>query len=907
MNTPGISASAGADVLDRGDTVAPTQSSIFVQVLNAAEQDGVDRHALGRLLWLLNAHPRLLGHRRCLQNLQSLLSTPGFVDVLQGWAGAWTSDIPAWAAAAAWANALAGPALPALEEFTREPRNAHHHVMMRHGINRHPVAGALWIRHHSDPTPSVPTADLAPAGRMFRLLQWHLFCSRAEVRHTHSTLEQYLGYDRPREWPAWPRPAEAAGLALRHFSYARWDELLQDLPFETSLDDFSDALVDECDRLLDAHGDGEARPRIVALTSYFEDYKRHFEGRPGRTRRARAGGRGGARKGIPGFVHFSASPLVLFEPPEPATGDEDVPSRNGTRAHLARDELTPQAIAELEKLGIAPGEDLQPIMDLFPLEERPGGIHSLWIMRQATEAAAQRAYWDRTQLTPLEVRVLLDVIDDVMVERGDPIDQGPCRSAALLLRCMLTLGCTMEDARTMRTMHASDLDSCALGSESLASRVVLVDGHDGSIAGHALAAISPRYVSTSPNIFSVAADAATPYITLPDLAGLGADLLHHQRAEGRDVGSQVFGEPADQLDGSIARLLQAANRRLDPLSRPRLTTTKVSRKLPSVLSRAGLDEVGVAIVCGDRTYEAQARLHYTQHRADELAAAYARALRRMFAEAGRPIAPASPARQPACSAMVGARLVVRREELARFVGALRSEVALMPSPSRSARHRYHQAFLLYTLVMQSLLAGVRPSNRPERILEEMLAHPEPDRELPLVISVVEKDDQYEARARVAAIPHRLKSQLSHLVAHARATWRWQPTNLSTPACSQAQRTFLDWADDAVKPQAQVIDAHWLGRQLATFGLLGAANFTRAYVRTWLLRDGCPEQQIDACLGHANAGQSPTSMHGTFDFMQHLRGLGMRLERMADELGLHPVASHLADAEAGPSSLPQAGA
>ena len=95
MNTPGISASAGADVLDRGDTVAPTQSSIFVQVLNAAEQDGVDRHALGRLLWLLNAHPRLLGHRRCLQNLQSLLSTPGFVDVLQGWAGAWTSDIPA--------------------------------------------------------------------------------------------------------------------------------------------------------------------------------------------------------------------------------------------------------------------------------------------------------------------------------------------------------------------------------------------------------------------------------------------------------------------------------------------------------------------------------------------------------------------------------------------------------------------------------------------------------------------------------------------------------------------------------------------------------------------------------------------------------------------------------------------
>ena len=48
---------------------------------------------------------------------------------------------------------------------------------------------------------------------MFRLLQWHFFCSQAEARYQHSTLEQYLQYDRMGEWPAWPRPAAAVGRA----------------------------------------------------------------------------------------------------------------------------------------------------------------------------------------------------------------------------------------------------------------------------------------------------------------------------------------------------------------------------------------------------------------------------------------------------------------------------------------------------------------------------------------------------------------------------------------------------------------------------------------------------------------------------------------------------------------------
>ena len=895
------------EALGRHDTVAPAESPAFKAVLAVAAQSGVDQDALTRLFWLMNAHPRLLGHQRCLQNLASLLSTPEFLDGVHGWADAWTADIPAWAHAARWASGLSHTDRPALDAFVRAPRDHRHHVMMRHGINRHPCAGALWIRHHSDPEESLPTASLAAPGRMFRLLEWHLFCSQVEARGRRSTLEQYLKYDLPAEWPAWPRPAAAVGLAVRQLSYRESDTLLKELPYQPRLDEFADALVKQKEQLLVEFEDAAMQQRIVALISYFQDVKSVLDGQPTKPKREGGSGRGGGRQGVPGFVHFTTSPGVFFEPPEPASGDEDVPCRNATRVHILNDELTPQTITDLEVQGIAPAEDLRPIMDLFPIEERPGGIHSLWTMRQATEAAAHKNYWDKSQLTPLEVAALLDAINLNEPDRSTPFDKGLDEAARLTLSCMLVFGCGFEDARTIRTLSSTELSARAVTGDSLATRFVLVDEETGLCTGFAVPAIGPRYTSRLPDCFFQNANAAQPFITLPDLTGLGLALLQHQRRTNNPSEGPVFCESPAELEGEVERLLASTNRGLDAVTRPRLTTTKVSRKLPSMLSRAGVDEVGVAILCGDRRYEGQARLHYTQHQSDDLAKAYTKAIRRLFAEAGHPIAPSGLPVPPSAGVVVGARLIVTTANLRAFIGGLRTELAEAPSLTRSARHRYHQAFMLYALVMQGLLMSVRPSNQPERLLADLLAHGRLlDRE-DFVAALVEKDDQYESRARAVAVPNRLRRQFGHLIDHAEATWRWRPVDLAIPSTTLAQSLFLDWADDQAKPHAHVVDVQWLTRQLAQFGLPAPANFTRAYVRTWLIRDGCAEQVVDAFLGHAAVGQSPLAMHGTFDFAHHLVEIGARLERMADELGLEPVRSRLADPEASPSVAPPLGA
>lgn len=568
---------ADREALDRHDIAAPAHSEAFQEALRQAERDGVDRDALARLFWLMNAHPRLLGHQRCLRNLLSLLSTPDFREGVAAWADEWKDDIPAWIDAAKWADKLQPSEGSKLEAFFKEPRHEKHHVLMRHGINRHPLVGALWIRHQGDPDPARPTFSLTAAGRMFRLLQWHLFCSQAQARHARSTLEQYLNYDKPSEWPAWPRPGAALGLAIRRFSYHPTDALLEGLPFETRLDTFADAVVNERDRLIKAHPREHAQQRLIALTAYFEDFKHYFEGKPARPRLHGGGGSGGGGGGrpVPGFIHLSTEPLVVFEPPEPDSGDEDVPTRTVTRVSVRGEALDTLTAADREALDLVPGEDLHPVMDLFPIEDLPGGIHGLWAQRQAIEAASQHYYWDRSQLTPLEVASLLDAIASQATE-GPSHDPG-AREAGLLLQCMLMFGCTAESARTTRSMWLPKPTSTSAQPEPLATRTVLVDPETGECAGIVVPAVAPAYASEPPEGHRECAEASQSYLLLPDIAGMGAALLQHQRRKEVQVGGAVFSESPSKLEDCVAKMLLQANQALDAASRPRLTTTKVSR------------------------------------------------------------------------------------------------------------------------------------------------------------------------------------------------------------------------------------------------------------------------------------------------------------------------------------------
>ncbi|MCP5286434.1 MAG: hypothetical protein H6933_16230 [Burkholderiaceae bacterium] len=692
-------------------------------------------------------------------------------------------------------------------------------------------------------------------------------------------------------------PAAAIGLALRDFSYPHWDTLLLNLPQDTELDAFAAALVDDKDALLEPYDSGEARQRVTALISYFQSILAMLEGRPEERRRGGGGGRGGSRRGIPGFIHFTMSPKVFFDPPEPNSEDEDIPSRNFTRVHFHTDQISPAAKAELEGQDIAPGEDLHPVLDLFPADSRPGGICSLWAARQAIESAAQGRFWDKSQLTPVELAALLDAIESPPCSPPGVGSPGRDAEPCLLLKTMLLLGCPLEEARTIRAMPVASLAEAVRAGQPASTRLLLVSADGSACLGFAITAISPRYLAPPKAALVANSHAANPYLTLPDSTSLGSHLLAHKRSHSSDIEGAVFQEPALALEAAAKLILHAVNHKLDPDSRPRVTLTKLQRKLPALLGRYGLEEVGIALICGDRRYVSEARLHYTQYPAERLAQAYTKAAQRLLAEGGH-VGESRSSQEPPRSSiasgdMVGARLIVRHDDLYRLVARLREVIRTRPRHLRSSYHSYHRAFLLYTLLMQSLATGIRPSSDPDRLASQISQHSPFSNHHAAIVSVVEKDSQYQSRARAVGIPKRLKDQLGHLLAHAAEAWRWQPTDLILPKGSAAQSMFLDWPEDDAAPRATVVRPQWIADQLHAQGMPAAANFHRGYLRSRLLSQRCPETVINTFLGHAPKGQSLHNLHASFDVDQHVREITAHLERIANDLGLMPLPSLLA--------------
>jgi hypothetical protein len=196
--------------------------------------------------------------------------------------------------------------------------------------------------------------------------------------------------------------------------------------------------------------------------------------------------------------------------------------------------------------------------------------------------------------------------------------------------------------------------------------------------------------------------------------------------------------------------------------------------------------------------------------------------------------------------------------------------------------------------MQSLATGIRPSSDPDMIASQISQHSPLSNRYATIVSIVEKDSQYQSRARAVGIPKRLKDQLGHLLANAREAWRWQPTGLVLPKGSAAHSMFLDWPEDDAAPRAAVVGPLWIANQLHAQDMPAAANFHRGYLRSRLLSHGCPEEVINTFLGHAPKVQSQHNLHAAFDVDHHLREITAHLERIANDLGLMPLPSLLAD-------------
>ncbi len=389
------------------------------------------------------------------------------------------------------------------------------------------------------------------------------------------------------------------------------------------------------------------------------------------------------------------------------------------------------------------------------------------------------------------------------------------------------------------------------------------------------------------------------------------------------------GASADVAERRMADFLNGADGCAPPPGHERWSVRLLQDLMPAHVEASTGDRTLAWLLSCDPTGSNQARLYYTQHTLARLGQAWLQAVHAAGLgvlapetnpstnadnntgsgegpateqpadpHEGVPPLPATwPWRTVAVeTSRVGARFVASVEDVRRLVRTLQAKlkepVAL---ERRSALRNHHRHLLLLTIVYQGLCTAMRALRSPVTL---MRAVEQSDRVRAkaglspvdhVFVGLADKESFYNQRARLVALPAILVQQLrilqSHqitLVARLDRYDQWQ----SAPA---RVRAMFRLDDNDVPAEISVA---WVEKELAELGFDWPANFARAFIRTHLLTRGCAAADLDALLGHRDAGGGAIGLHATLDFDSSLRRLQAALAQLHADIGLKLVPSAL---------------
>ncbi|PIQ51511.1 MAG: hypothetical protein COW02_14430 [Comamonadaceae bacterium CG12_big_fil_rev_8_21_14_0_65_59_15] len=866
-------------------------------MIHAVQNNELDGMALRRLLWLINAHPNLIAHAQIFQNIQNLLSSPIFTESSLNWASEWKTDIPSWIQMCNWmqTNRTKLAQTPGLTGFDRYVDGKH--PLVGEGVDRHGVVSAIWSSHESGPTSKPQQSQLDHGANAYFALQGHLLVSYIDCRFRLSKLEFYESYSGDDERPIAPTRTGVVGLAVRELSFQIYSPLLNQLPVNASTTDFVGDLVDLHLRLTGLSFEvAEVGSRhMAAILRYFKRFKRVLNGwqPPQKLRRGWGGGSGGHTR-VHGFVQASGPQGVYLDDPVAPCSDTDIPSPIGQKIYVNVDSQNDDDPNSVEESGLAPDETLEEVFCLYTPTELQGRIYALRLRQLAAESSAQSLPFDYSRLTT-EERSKVDELANKAINayfQGMPTDK-PARQNAvggLIIRLMLCLGQPLEIARDISCAWIQHIPDAPV-TLPVRNAITLVlsapsvgDLQQASVLGFCLPAIQPEYKTALPeNLEEIDQDAVESFL-LPDLFGVGVQLLQFLKFES-----------ASDFNGFRMHnqtISTAVNQLCAPLKNERITAHKISRSLQTIIRDQTGDQVLGWIVTADQQNARQARMHYNRRTVQKIEQAYVHASRRLLPRFRKRTISAlnNPPLNPLISAGVGARFVITFDEVKDIIGRLKDQLTERYRADMTEREvrRYHSQYLLYTHLYQSILSSMRAINQPYDLYHAW-AHAAKSKQ-DIHCSLSDKDSRYTDRARLAPLLDQLAEQFANFRLHL----EYLPSKLpmSEPwifALGPDHPFFVILANHQVQP----LTTRWLKEALKHFtGFDIPVNFHRAFLASELFIRGCPIEVIDAHVGHANIGELPFGKCSTFDYDRHFRLLTSALLDIHDALGLEPIGSRL---------------
>lgn len=873
----------------------PSESKAFRSLLDAAVTAGHDRDALRRLLWLINAHPELISHAHVFQHIGAML--PLLENASLGPIDGWGTDIPAWRNFCEWADqkrdALA--TLPGLARFALQEKGSTGHPLLGEGVGRHGVVTALWSSHESlgkhDRYP--PPEHETHAVRYF-YLQAQLLRGYIEGRWKFSSLDHFEAYDRAKESPIAPALTGGPTLAMREFSFTRYDGFLAALDPTFPADEFNRQLLNfngDVQQLSPQYRDDGLR-YLASMKRFFRGVARVMSGRrPIRvTRRREFGGGGGGHKWRTGFVPARA-PGVYLENPPPRKSDPDFQYSSAVRAWINPGDDPVDQLKNVELSGLAPSEVLESVFELISATEYQAAMQAERFKRLAIEGSAQYFPWGLENLTLGEQMTAWDKIHQAIAAYyGKPSNVSAARYrliAGLALKFMMLFGQPVERARLMRIRWINPdaafdpLDPPEIEYATLFCRLPATEGAAPKILGFGLPALSPDYATELDEELEELSRPIADGLILPDLSDLGEDLLRFVTLENRSD-DRVFGIDPEKLSTEIKGLLRELDKRF--------TADKFERILATEIVKQSRDLVMVWIVTANQEARNEPRLFYSRKSLVDLRNAYSGAARALLRRVGfRPTNVLEP-RIDGESFSIGARFVLRTDELAGLSSGLREKLKNWRREpcDRTEIIQYNNLYLFYTYLFQSIVTSIRAITQPVGLMQDWILAGSPKSGIQTGLS--DKESRYFEKTRLVEILPELAVQYHHTHLHVQSLINRLNLERAWIAKSPEEQLLVVVDQDL---DIEPVRPGWIEQQFKLhLGVAVPANFHRAFMRAELTDRCVPPEIIDAFLGHANHGESPFSIFSTFDYARALDVLVRNIREVLVDLGLEPIESRL---------------
>ena len=897
-------------------------------MLRAAEIAGLSVPALRNLLWLMNAHPDLIGHAQTFRNLHHFLTSIVFERKTLTWAEEWIQDIEQWISICKWAweDRFTLSKLPGLPEFNLHKNDSH--PLLGRGISRHPIPAALWSMWEATSRNNRPATPEKPDINPFQLLQAHLFAASADARFRLSSRDEYESHSAQHEFPVAPMRAAPVSIAAREFSLKIYAPVVASLPQLASTLKFSSALLShtlsqEALSGVDRYWAEEYFDRLKRFFKRFLDVREGY--RPPQTLRIGwHGGGSGSGKRHPGYINLVDNSGLVFEVPplSEENPDLDIPQKTigkticatpfssyeDDKPSVKKPPLTPR---DIEESGLSPIEDLDELVTLVGPDELRKNLQTLRNQRALLEMQSQNLPFEVTKLTPTEIAHLWKASNNVILLYQDALEQSEEKRigamAGILIKLSIAYGQSIEKLSSCAWIYgdSSVLPPAGITRQNLPGMLFNKSNNHGSwqFAGLIQPPLSPDYLSRLPEALEEIDPCILSPFVLPDHLEIAKDFLYTQKQQPRNE-EPVFGNQIEEIQRVAKQLIESCNAELyfshsyDEQDngkkiklQKRITHQKIAQTLRSTIIFTSGDQTIADITTNNLAAANEPRLFYSRYSESRTLSAYHRAARHIGKTVGVRISAKQPQPTPLTEELRfagGARFVISKNDLVNLIRGLKTELL-----DRNVDHNssddvagYHNNYVLYSLLYQSLTSSLRAIRKLGDIYKTWQSQ---QKNQQILCGIKDKGSAYHDKVRLIVITEELAKQFKFLEQHDDYLVK-QPNfeiKLTRPVIRICAPFYFLTEDHQVVPATP----SGIAEALEDFGDFPIPpNFHRAFIRTDLIENNCPIEVIDAILGHANLGESPFQRYSTFDYTVFIEILETHIRRLHQELGLIPIQS-----------------